>query len=369
MAQRATVASSRQSTDRAAELLERSMQTSFGRDIVAVISQRDPNNEAAFQTVKVERNRAGQIRQTVLHPLRMQGIESIDDGKTSLMYLPDQKVLIEQDSPQMEDSDVELRVRLAQRNYTLRTEPGGSVAGRTTICLVANPKFAGVDSRRYYLDAQTAYPLKLTTKAPDGEQIVRFEAKDVQFPASLDQKLFKMRPMGGVTRLRYARRETLDSPSEAQRMMGFRPNLSVSIPLGFRVSEMQTNDSPQWKSMVVRLTDGLVKATLYQWKSTDRQRTVDSVENRTSGEANGVRMLLVSELNADLREQLLGAFMTPQDWQDSGPFAPSREPSKQARELSRSLPMLSDLSSPDKAPRSESESRRPIRIIGGTPTL
>ncbi|MFZ4506993.1 MAG: sigma-E factor regulatory protein RseB domain-containing protein [Fimbriimonas sp.] len=326
-------------TERAQKLLQASMRRSFSRNIVAIVVQRDPNSVGPLQTVKIERSKAGKVRQTVLHPLRMQGIESIDDGTRTLMYLPDQKMLIEQNSPQMEPGDATSRAELAARNYRLRVEEGGTTAGQKTVCVVAVPKHQGKETRRYYLDEKTGYPLKMVTTLGK-EPVVRFETREIQYPAALDERLFEMRTIGGLTHVRYRKPETFANPTEAENAMGFRPAMPQRLPLGFRVTEMQTNDSPQWRSLVVRMTDGLVKATLYQWKTTAHIEQVTSVENRTSAEANGVSMLLVSELTSEQREQMMASFASA-EWPDFDTIATYNDPPPGQKEPKKTFPTFS----------------------------
>jgi len=60
----------------------------------------------------------------------------------------------------------------------------------------------------------------------------------------------------------------------------------------------------------VRMTDGLVRATLYQWLSTGDDPDVKSYMDRTLREVNGVKLLLVSEISPRQRERLIDSFVS-----------------------------------------------------------
>jgi outer membrane lipoprotein-sorting protein len=299
--------------ERARALLLQSMQRSFPAHIVAVIVQSDPNGGDVHQTVKMERSKAGKTRFTVLQPLRMQGIEKVDDGRKSLTYLPDSRTLVEEDSHRLEPSEAAMRIDLATRNYRLAITGKERVAGREAIVVTATPRTTGMAVRRYFLDEKHAYPLRMDTQLPEASRETIFDTKEIRFPATLDDRIFAIHPPAGTDRVRYEKPETMPDADTAARHMGFRPMVPRELPFGFRMTEMQVSVTPTWKSLIIRMTDGLAFATLYQWKASSKERTAREVEGRTMHEVGGVRMLLVSELPEPMRRKMIQAFVPLQN--------------------------------------------------------
>ncbi len=309
------------SDNRAKELLAKSFQRSFGVNIIALIEQRDPSNVGEMQLVKVERSRAGSTRHQILRPLRSQGVMSIDDGERSMMYLPAENMVINQESPQKADGDIEFRVNLTAKNYQLSLESGPDIAGRETTIIIAKPRESWLDERRIYLDGKTAYPLR--HEVVRGNKVeLQFTTKDIQYPPTMSSEIFRMRKIGGVTELRYDRPADLKDPKQAEKLVGFIPIVPKNLPMGFKVQSIQVNETEELASVAVRITDGLVRATVYQWRQSEEDDKVASMDNRTAGTKRGIRVMLVSELGASVRKKLLDAFVAyareagPNGWND-----------------------------------------------------
>jgi outer membrane lipoprotein-sorting protein len=292
----------------AAQLLARSMQRQFAVNIVAIILQKDPESDG-FQRVKVERNKQGLARCTILQPLRLSGITSVDTGERLLTFLPDQRVVVDQRSPGADLCEVDDKIALAKRNYTFKIVPSGKIAGRDTICVQASPKFDDLETRRYFLDAKTAYPLRLETFIDQQELNVVFDTKDINFPKSIDNKTFELDAGSDVYVQKYTKPKTLVSGAQASKSVGFVPLIPEGLPLGFKSQEIQFSEQGRWKSIVIRLSDGLARATLYQWPA-NQKVTVQAFSNSSSMVHNGIRLMLVSDLSPSVRMQLLKAFIS-----------------------------------------------------------
>ena len=296
-----------QQGESAADLLRKSMGRRFPVNVVAVILQRDPAAEGTYQRVKVARAKDGKARHTVLQPLRMAGVEQVDDGELLRVYLPDRRSVIVQDSPQKESAEPEERIAQAKRNYVFSVGGKERIAGRTAVRVVAEPKADDMAIRRYYLDEKSGYPLRLEVVGDRGELKVIFDTVAIEFPDRLNRDVFAMNALPGTETIRYTRPKTLSSRAQAQAVVGFRPILPERIPYGFNVQEMQYNPGPGWKSVVIRLTDGLVRATVYQWKPNGKK--IESVEDSSAIEVNGIRLMIVSDLPAPVRMRILQSFV------------------------------------------------------------
>ena len=294
----------------------KSLRGQFGFNLVAIVSQQD-SSETCYDLLKVERSADGKIRHTFLAPICMQGICSMDDGTHSFIYWPDDKRLVKQDSrPRGEDTHHV--VNLALRNYTFKYEGRCEVAGRRTNCVIATPNATELEVRRYYLDAKTAYPLKLETLSPDGDTVVKFETKDVQFPPKLDSQIFSIQTLGQVKNTE-ARRPSDVDPGRAAEIMHFMPIMPKGLPMGFEVQEVQEDVGYQWHALIIRLSDGLVRATLYEWKSAGaKDACVKIFEKNSQTVHRGIRLVLLADLPSELRERLLDAFISDADSGQSG---------------------------------------------------
>lgn len=295
------------SADHARDVLLKSMQRTFSVNVVAIIVQRDPGANGTYQRVKVERSADGKIRHTFLQPLQMQGMESVDDGDRCRVYLPDQKLLIDQDSPAKYPCDLDRRMGFASQNYSFQIKGRSTVAGRSAVCVVATPRNREMESRRFYLDAETSYPLRMEAINSVGGQRIYFDTKDIRYPKSLASGLFKVQPAAGIRTVKYRRPRSVD-PSGSAKLIGFTPVMPASLPLGFHVLETQINETPEWRALAMRITDGLVHATVYQWKPNARNPSIRAMQGSSSMDRNGLRFLIVSELSPALREKLLFGF-------------------------------------------------------------
>jgi hypothetical protein len=294
-------------SDGAVEYLIRSMQRTFPANISAILLQRDPGNEGSFQRVKVERSRDGSTRCTILQPLRYQGFTLVDDGDRLRTYLPDDNIILDQESPAKSADEIEQRMRLARRNYSFRLDSNGPIAGRQVVCVVATPKFSDLDIRKYYLDASTSYPLRLETYGAGNEIVVVYDTKLIEFPKALDKGLFTLQVTGAKT-IKYNRPTRVVSSQQAKSTVGFVPLVPTDLPMGFQVQEVQFNAGPGARSIAVRLSDGLARATVYESKADVKMK---AVENSSTMEypANGIRLMIVSDLGKGIREQLLRSFI------------------------------------------------------------
>lgn len=288
----------------AIEVLERSFRRELRVNVVAIISQRDPRMDGTFQTVRVERDRAGRTHHVVLAPLRLQGMETVDDGERLRVYMPDQNTVINQPSPHLTPCDADWRVRHLRRNYVVKFASNARVAGREVRVIQATPRDPRMESRRFFVDAQTNFVLRLESRGPKG-RTVHFDTKEVQYPSRIEASTFQLRPLGSVRTLTYERPQSLRTDQMAEHV-GFRPMIPENLPMGFEVQDVQLTKSEHWNAVAIRIGDGLVRGTIYQWRSTAPVK-VSSIENSSVGEASGVRLMIVSDMPAEARQALLRA--------------------------------------------------------------
>src|SRR5262249_24876624 len=102
-------------SERARQLLLKTLERTYSNNVVALITQRSPENHGNFQRIQVQISKDGKMRQTVIYPLSMQGIETIDDGKNVATFFPDEKLVIVQASSKQLPNDTTTRINLTVR--------------------------------------------------------------------------------------------------------------------------------------------------------------------------------------------------------------------------------------------------------------
>jgi len=291
-----------------AEILLRSMQRQTGVNVIGIIEQRDGGGTGVSQTIRVERDRHGRAHYLVLAPLRMQGIESVDDGFRSRMYWPDRNVLIDQESPSKTPCDAAWRIALTKKNYRLRFVTPIKIAGRATKCIEAVPLDNRMETRRFYLDASTFYPLRLETYEGNRRISKISDTKEISYPDAVPEDRFVLSPAGSTRTLRYNRPQSLKL-SQAEKLIGFTPLLPKEMPMGFAMQDIQLTQSDKWRSVAIRVTDGLVRGTVYQWRSRRGEPDVEGMDDNSVVQVGDIKMMMVSDLDANRRRAMLEAFI------------------------------------------------------------
>jgi hypothetical protein len=90
--------------------------------------------------------------------------------------------------------------------------------------------------------------------------------------------------------------------------LGFEPVFPADLPYGFEVQDAQVNDSQSWKSVAVRITDGLIKGTVYQWQSSAKVK-IKTMVGTSIGDSNGIRFAVTADVPEAVRQKLLKTFI------------------------------------------------------------
>lgn len=296
--------------DRARQLLLKTLERNFSQNVIALISQRGPTGGTSFQRIQVQISRDGKMRQTVIYPLSMQGVETIDDGKQSATFLPDEDLILVQESSRLLPNDTATRINLTVKNYSLSVTGTSKVAGQTAAIVTATPRNSAMEKRRYYIDQATGFLLQLETIDRGGSPKIAFRTQQVSYPSSIPGATFKVDLANRVgQKIAYRRRTGLfDGVSKATPSIGFEPVLPRELPLGFAMQDAQINDSGNYRSIAVRITDGLVKGTVYQY-STVTAKHLKAMPGTTIGDAGGVRFFIAADIPESARERILEAFI------------------------------------------------------------
>lgn len=296
-----------QGQGRAIDVLLRAMDRTANTPVSGIFYQKSFGGFRCHAQVQIDQSRDGRIRVGMLQPLSMQGVTSVDDGKTWTTYFPDDRRMVVQESPRASQPDPRWRLEIAQRNYSFRMEPGEQVAGRRTIAVVAVPRNEGLPVRRYTIDQERSYMLRLETIGDDDRPNVLLDTKDISFPNDVDARLFDIRPIGDVRTIKLDAPTRFQSSRKAAPLVGFRPIVPEDMPFGFVVSDKLFTASDEAKFVAIRISDGLVTATVYQWDG--RKPAQPWPASGRDREVEGIRLRLIGDLPDGVMSKVLDSFI------------------------------------------------------------
>ncbi|HLO97949.1 MAG TPA: hypothetical protein VK171_05080 [Fimbriimonas sp.] len=300
------VAISNAQDKRAFDLLLQSMQGKYKENIVALMRQQSPMDNQVLK-IKLQRSKDGKVRESILEPLHMIS-EFVDDGKTLSTYAPSDKVLITQNSLSIQ-ADVDFRVPLIRKNYVLTSESGKKIAGCRTTLVTATPKYKDVSTIRYYFDVKSGFPLAKESVDPSGSVTQEYEVLEAKFPSEIENSIFKIEPVAGYDHVRFNEPTDLKSQADAKRRLGFEPVFPSQLPYGFKTQRMTITSNSRWKALAFKLTDGIQKVTVFQWKPTPGEQ-IKTGEDYTVQLRNGLKVMIVADIRPSLRASLIRAFFS-----------------------------------------------------------
>jgi hypothetical protein len=133
----------------------------------------------------------------------------------------------------------------------------------------------------------------------------RVEVKSVSFPNSISGSIFELRTLGSARTIKFSKREYLDLNSAADLPVSFKPQVPHHLSGGFVVQNAQLNNG-RFRSIAVRITDGLVKGTVYECSPADAPEMKIQSASRIS--TADIVFTLVMDAPGDLRDRILKAF-------------------------------------------------------------
>ncbi|HTQ08511.1 MAG TPA: sigma-E factor regulatory protein RseB domain-containing protein [Fimbriimonadaceae bacterium] len=291
----------------ASDLIRATMRKEPIVNVRVIVVQRLYYDSSVFQQVKVEMSKDGKVRQTVLAPLSQQGTELVDDGQTLRIYTPDDKRLIEQPSDQQGDGEISFRMNLVDQNYTLRISRKVKIAGRDALVVEAVPRHESLETRCYSIDDKTGLLLRLETCKEGRSPMLHLDTKAVEFPATFSEDTFKLDPAFSRTESFHDRCVSPKSAGELTVELGFQPAVPAKLPYGFEAQELQASTDSPARALIVRVTDGLEKATVLEWRKEGRSAS-DPPAGTLVQNSGGLTLLISGDLPDDVKRRLLQVF-------------------------------------------------------------
>lgn len=292
---------------KARELLQLSMGRLPMTNVRAIILQRVQYGSELMQQIKVEMSPAGKLHQVVISPLRFQGFETVDDGVNTRTYSPDDRSVIVQPSAGASSNDVPFRMALLDKNYLVRVDRKEVIAGRTALVVAAVPRNRELETRCYAIDEEKGFLLRLETCRENAAPVVHFEAKMVEFPASFPERTFRLDTKNVYVKKREFM-PVVGKPDGYREKLGFAPIVPSALPYGFVVEEYQADAGGSIPALAVRVTDGLAKATVYQWQRTGSGRS-KAPDGTLVGSTSRVMLLISGDLPEAVKSRILQSFL------------------------------------------------------------
>lgn len=276
-------------------------------DAIMIQTVRERPDSDTPTKVKVELSKSGKIRNTIIEPLVMQGISYIDDGRTVTQYRPEDEVMVIYPSPQLGELQVDEKLKLIERNYTLSEQKSEKVAGRSTFVIKAAPKQKGMPTRFYWIERTHFTILRSAVDFPKTKRWVQIDTYSVQYGPKLCPKLFGPEDIEdwGVRRVDAPRDyPTFQAASKATRLA---LNSPANIPFGFSLQTVKVWKVDNYPLVSAWLTDGLVLVRMLIHKSAFNIGSL-SGDAALREESGGITFELMSELPRALNIQFMKAF-------------------------------------------------------------
>ena len=314
-----------QASSQAWSLLSRTMEFDRFTACRGVIERRDTLCSGSVMRIWAEQSGDGKLKLSVLGPLSQQGITSVDDGQQWITYHPDCNQVFVQPSPRLNSASTEGRINIAKRNYTLEvSNHHHKVAGRKVYCLVAIPKHPEMPARRYCIDEQKPFLLRMEVVGKDGGKVM-LDTKQIEFPEAVPEKEFVLQAakLAKLVPLREPSRTALGK--RAKRAVGFSPAIPSALPFGFVVQHPEVTGSGSKKILAVRITDGLVNATVYEWDNKRNPQQCLGGDCSHDRAAKGIGMRVVGEMPELVLVKLLDTFIR-EALKSAGPYLALSQP-------------------------------------------
>ena len=99
---------------------------------------------------------------------------------------------------------------------------------------------------------------------------------------------------------------------------GFEPIIAADLPMGFQLHKVETVCGES-STVAIRISDGLVRGTVYEWK---RQSGEKMGKSSVFADVGSIRILVSADIPKALKQRLLNAFVGA-----NGPFVNRSVPS------------------------------------------
>jgi negative regulator of sigma E activity len=263
--------------------------------------------------VLVEQDGKGSARYEVLAPLRHKGMVLVEDANRQTRFDPSTNRCEVQPSARSAAQQVVERRRpaLIKSNYRLAVSGQSTVGGRRATVITAKPLAEGALNRTYWLDAERNIILRMRITGEDGELLYDRELMFPRFDVKLRPETFAARFGCGVDVTQRPAPKFFTSLSALSRDVGFDILTPQELPVGLSFLYAESMETPSGKTAVLRYSDGLAQASVYQVKSSVLVPTTNAfagADRAAVFSRHGSKYTIVGDLGESGMSRLVAGF-------------------------------------------------------------
>ena len=159
-----------------------------------------------------------------------------------------------------------------------------------------------MDTRRIFLDSENAYTLRVEIES-EGRQRRILDTTVVEY-RSVDPERFKMTPPPDFKTQRPRPPKSVRKFSDAEPLVKFKPMWPDIVPMGFMVESIDVlSENPEGGMLGIRLTDGLIGITLYQWPTSRKSGAPDWLPKDQIRKSGDIEFAVAGEVNSNILRQ------------------------------------------------------------------
>jgi len=249
---------------------------------------------------------------TILEPSYAQGQITVDDTKETKTYQPDNNRLVVQPSPYQLQPSFDFRWKLIEQNYVVSLGRAATIAGQDVREILIKPVSKEIPVRHMFVDSEHFVVLKYTVDSEGKPPVVVFDTKYVEFGSGPATANFGLpASSSSAHKVVFDGPVKLASASDSKSAAGFSARLPDKLPFGFKVSGAYL--FKQWSGgayVQVKLTDGMVTLTVFQWRQGRTQKPVDArlVQDDSFNVNYGIAVIPGDRMPEEVLRRLVEAF-------------------------------------------------------------
>jgi outer membrane lipoprotein-sorting protein len=275
------------------------------------IRAQQPNGMVEWR-LGIEQSAKGERRVVYHMPVRYKGTVIVDDGKLLITFDPRAKVC--ESRPSSDPlSDALIRHRrdaMLHRNYVITRGETTKVGDRAAIVVVAKPRLSGALKRTVWVDSANKVLLRVRMESETGKTLYESELLFPDFSAKIPPETFSTNFGCGVKTKRRESPELFTSLSALRQRVGFEVLSPDHLPVGMAFLYAEAFRQGEGYTAVLRYSDGLARASVYQSPSESSIRISASggAERALISFNRGMKLTIVGDLSESGMRQFASAF-------------------------------------------------------------
>lgn len=263
--------------------------------------------------VLVEQDGKGCARYEVLAPIRHKGMVLVEGPNQQTRFDPNTNRCEVQPSARSSGQQIvdKRRPALIKSNYRVTLDGHATVGGRKALVITARPLAQGVLKRTYWLDAERNFILKMRIVGEDGALLYERELMFPKLGVEFRPGTFAVRIGCGVEATRRPTPKLFTSLSALSKDVGFDILTPQELPVGLHFLYAESMETSSGKTAVLRYSDGLAQASVYQVKSSVLVPTTNAfagADRAAVFSRHGSKYTIVGDLGESGMSRLVAGF-------------------------------------------------------------